>query len=132
MLLLALLLTKRIDRYDKTPSERFHCPEIVLESEGSSGSLFNENRVRNGRTESCAGLFDIPENSSAVFVYCQRRAFHPVTIFVVDCEHEQKTNTSGKVHQMRSARLQGGANQSTQRQDYEREDMYGSNWKHAG
>jgi hypothetical protein len=53
-------------------------------------------------------------------------------IFVVDCEHEQKTNTSGKVHQMRSAGLQRRANQSTQRQDYEREDMYGSNWKHAG
>jgi hypothetical protein len=51
-------------------------------------------------------------------------------IFVVDCEHKQKTNTSGKVHQMRSAGLKRRANQSTLRQDYEPEDMYGSNWKH--
>jgi len=36
MSLLALLL-KRIGRYGKTPSERFHCPEMILESEGGSG-----------------------------------------------------------------------------------------------
>jgi hypothetical protein len=38
----------------------------------------------------------------------------------------------GKAHQMQRAGLQRRANQSTQRQDYEREDMYGSNWKHPG
>ena len=33
-----------------------------------------------------------------------------VRIFIVDCEHEQKTSTSGEVHQMRSASLQRYAN----------------------
>ena len=52
-------------------------------------------------------------------------------IFVADCEHEQKTNTGRKVHQMRSASLQRCANYPTMRQDYKGEDMYGSHWKHA-
>jgi hypothetical protein len=33
------LLFKRSARDDKAPSERFHCPEVILESEGGSGRV---------------------------------------------------------------------------------------------
>jgi hypothetical protein len=33
------LLVKRSGRDDKTPSERIHCPEVILESEGGSGRV---------------------------------------------------------------------------------------------
>ncbi len=44
MPLLALLL-KRIGRYGKTPSQRFHCPEMILESEGGSGRVVGHSEV---------------------------------------------------------------------------------------
>jgi len=47
-------------------------------------------------------------------------------VTAVDCEHEQKTNTSGKVPQVRSASLQRHSNQPNLPQDYKREDLYGS------
>ena len=44
-------------------------------------------------------------------------------IFVVECEHEQKTKTSGKVRQMRSASPQHGAHRSTLWEDDGREGL---------
>ena len=47
-----------------------------------------------------------------------------VRIFIVECEHGQKTNTSGEVHQMRSASLQGRTIIQPWEQDYKREDIW--------
>jgi hypothetical protein len=42
---LMTLLFKRSGRDDKTPSERFHCSEVILESEGGSGRVVGKREV---------------------------------------------------------------------------------------
>src|SRR5260370_31651218 len=44
---LMTLLFKHSGRDDKTPYERFHCPEVILESEGGSGRVVGDSEVWN-------------------------------------------------------------------------------------
>ena len=42
---LTTLLFKHSGEDDETPSERFHCPEVILESEGGSGRVVGNTEV---------------------------------------------------------------------------------------